>query len=114
MGDMESRSLASALMEGCRPKDPPMRNTRCPTPWLAQAAICRASASLDRGSPSTHRAIRAAPDGSLARMAAASFKRAASIWAGEGASGSRSSGSSTSSSLQKRDSRLTYSAAASI
>ena len=91
-----------------------MRNTSWPTPWLAQASSCRARASLDRSSPSTHRAMRAAPEGSLARMAAASFKRAASTWAGEGSSGSRSSGSSVSSSLQKRERRLAYSAAASI
>ena len=53
-----------------------MRNTRCFWgPW-AQSARRRAKSSLDRSLPSTHRAARLAPEGSLARMARASRARA--------------------------------------
>ena len=54
-----------------------------------------------------------AEEGSLPRMAAASFSSAPSIWAWEGFSGSRSSGSSITVSLQYRPRRLMYSATAS-
>ena len=71
------------------------------------------SASLERSCPSTHMAMSRHPAGSFARTASASRASAASIWAGEGDSGSRSSGSSKIVSVQKRLSRLAYSAAAS-
>ena len=77
-----------------------MRKDRLLPPRLLQSDRRPESSSLERMRPSTHRATRLAPGASLARMAAASFSRAASIWAWEGLDGSRSSGSSTTWSLQ--------------
>ena len=71
-----------------------MRKTRCLSAPCSQPRSSRASSWLERSSPSTHRAIRAALWGSLARMARASRSRAWLIWAGEGFWGSFSSGSS--------------------
>ena len=86
------------------------------TTWLAPCAARRArkseSSSLERSFPSTHMATTRAEAGSFPRMVSASRARAASTWAGEGDSGSRSSGSSMISILQNRVRRLPYSSAA--
>ena len=101
MGDMESRSLASALMEGVQAKGPADEKHQMSHALAGPGNICRASASLDRGSPSTHRAIRAAPDGELGPDGASLLQKGRLDLGGEGSSGACSSGSSTSSSLQK-------------
>ena len=71
-----------------------MTKTSWEQPATVQSAICWARASLDRAFPSTQRATSFAPRGILSKIRLASFSRAASTWAGEGASGRRSSGSS--------------------
>ena len=77
-----------------------MRNTRCLAVLWVQVSTSSASSSLERSFPSTHKAMILEFGGSFPRMAAASFWRAASIWAWEGFWGSRSSASSVIWSLQ--------------
>ena len=100
MGERESRFAAMALRLGCRPKEEPMRKTTWLPPRTALSERKAASSSLEQSFPSTQRAMRRQPWGSFPRTASASLESAASIWAGEGASGRRSSGSSMTSALQ--------------
>ena len=114
MGDMDSRQSASFFTSSLSPTLPPMRKVICVFPCTPKSAIRRLSSSLEQGVPSMHRATTAPPLGRRSRMAAPSACRAFCISAGEGSSGRRYSGSSTTSSLQYLCSRLTYSAAASM
>ena len=113
MGDMESFQSARRFRLSLRPTLPPMRKVSWVLPETASCCILRLISSLEQGVPSIHRATSAPPLGSFAVMAAASASRACWIWAGEGSSGRRLSGSSKMSNLQYRPSRLAYSAVAS-
>ena len=77
-----------------------MRKTTWLPPRTALSERKAASSSLEQSFPSTQRAMRRQPWGSFPRTASASLDSAASIWAGEGSSGRRSSGSSMTSALQ--------------
>ena len=114
MGDMLSRQSACFLMPSSSPTLPPMRKVICVLPCTPKSMIRRLSSSLEQGLPSMHSATTAPPLGRRSRMAAPSVWRAFCISAGEGSSGRRYSGSSTTSSLQYLCRRLTYSAAASV
>ena len=111
--EKEEAQKACRFRLSSSPTLPPMRKVSCVLPATASSSIRRLSSTLEQGFPSMHRAMTAPPLGSLSRMAAASAASARCTSAGEGDSGRRLSGSSTNSSLQKRWSRLTYSAAAS-
>ena len=91
-----------------------MRKTTWLPPRTALSERNAANSSLEQSFPSTQRAMSRHEGGSFPRTASASFARAASIWAEEGSSGSRSSGSSMTSALQQRERRFKYSAAASV
>ena len=112
MGDMLKRQSACFFSVSSRPKLPPIKNVTLLFPSRAKAASFLDSASLEQVCPSMHMAT-TAPPSSFCRMALASAASALLISAGEGSSGRRVSGSSVTSILQYRLSRLQYSAAAS-
>ena len=112
MRETDSRSSAACLTEGSIPKDEPITNAAADFPLPLTAASRPASSSEERSRPSGVNTHSHAPFGTCSWMAAASRESPCAISAGEGFSGSRDSGSSTSLKSANARSRLAYSSAA--
>ena len=100
MGPMESLKSAFALTLGAMPKEEPMRKQAQLLPEFFTFFRVSAKPSLESVFPSGVNTQNQAPLGIFARMVSASFSRPAAISAGEGFSGSRTSGSSSRVNLQ--------------
>ena len=83
-----------------------MMRVRWEAPSTIHCSSWAARAGLDSWTPSTHRAMTLVLLGSLARRASPSLASAPSTWVGVGCSGSRTSGSSVTVSLQKAPRRF--------
>ena len=112
MGPMESLKSALAFTRGLMPKEEPMRKQALLLPDSFTSFNLSAKLSEERIFPSGVKTQNQAPLGILEKISSASFSSPAAISAGEGASGSRTSGSSSRVKRQYPPRRLTYSDAA--
>ena len=100
MGPMESLKSAFCLTLGAIPKEDPIRKQAEDLPLIFTSESLAAKASLESSLPSGVKTQNQAPLGILEKIRSASFSNPAEISAGEGSSGSRTSGSSSRVNLQ--------------